>query len=211
MTTLASSFKYGGFSVVTPVGTIVSYLGTSDPEGWIICDGTQRNNGNGRYKELKDILNSALGVATNTQDIVTPPDLRSRFLYGKSVSTITSSLAGSSTVTIGIDNIPSHKHNVTASQGTHTHNITDPTHTHVVNNTPTKIFELYDTDGTNNETGGNGNSSGATPTLSNSSTGITINNASAGAITVTESNIGGGTALSLPVPPHFTVNYIIKY
>lgn len=207
MTTLASSFKYGGFSVVTPVGTIVSYLGTTDPEGWIICDGALRTNGAGRYKELKDILNTAFGISTNTQDSVTPPDLRSRFLYGKSTSDGTSILAGSSSVTIGLTNMPTHKHDVTASQGTHTHLITDNGHTHTINTT----YEVWNSDGGDNSTGGNGYSNGTIPTINPSFTGISIVSASAGAITVSETTKGGNTPLPLPVPPHFTVNYIIKY
>ena len=207
MTTLQSSFTYNGFSISTPVGTIVSYLGTTDPNGWIICDGIQRTGGNGRYKELKDILNSALGVSSNTQDTVTPPDLRSKLLYGKSLTTGTSGIGGSSSVTILESNMPTHKHNVSASQGTHTHQITDNGHTHQIQTT----YEIFDTDGTNNQTGGNGNSSGSIPNILSSFTGISINSASAGSISINESDRGGSVALTLPVPPHFTVNYIIKY
>jgi microcystin-dependent protein len=208
MTTLQSSFTYNGFSISTPVGTIVSYLGTTDPNGWIICDGIQRTGGNGRYKELKDILNSALGVSSNTQDTVTPPDLRSKLLYGKSLTTGTSGIGGSSSVTILESNMPTHKHNVSASQGAHTHDITDPGHTHTIEN---PAYELYNSTGVSNQTGGDGQSSGSVPTISTNGTNISIKLASAGSISINESDRGGSTALTLPVPPHFTVNYIIKY
>lgn len=227
MSTLASSFTYTGFSISAPVGTIVSYLGTSDPSGWIICDGVQRTGGAGRYKELFPILNAAMGVTSNTQDSVTPPNLREKFLYGKAASTGTSGTGGSSSVTITESNMPTHKHDVTASQAAHTHTANQDAHTHTVTSS---ITQRNSTD-TGTETaggfaqdvntweGGGAASGGYVGYKRNLSISVSLATAdpdiSVGSatplITVTESNKGGGTALTLPVPPHFTVNYIIKY
>ena len=40
-------------SIGPPPGSIVSYLGTTDPDGWIICNGTTRtDNSDSRYNKL---------------------------------------------------------------------------------------------------------------------------------------------------------------
>lgn len=236
MSTLASSFTYTGFSISAPVGTIVSYLGITDPNGWIICDGVQRTGGAGRYKELFPILNAAMGVTSNTQDSVTPPNLREKFLYGKAASTGTSGTGGSLSVTIQLANMPTHKHDVTAEQGVHTHTATvsDPGHIH--NNTINDPGHTHDwnfgMEGDDDNQGSSYDEFTKQPegtkdppgnTIATSTTGITIGNVSAVTgigvtlgntkpnITVTESDKGSGTALTLPLQPHFTVNYIIKY
>ena len=228
MSTLASSFTYTGFSISAPVGTIVSYLGTSDPSGWIICDGVQRTGGAGRYKELFPILNAAMGVTSNTQDSVTPPNLREKFLYGKAnTSTTTSETGGSSSVTITESNMPTHKHDVTVSQDAHTHTADQDPHTHTVtqtiaqknaanNGTETAYGFAQD----RNDWSAGGQASGAyvgyarelsiSVSLASADPDISVGSATP-LITVAESNKGSGTALTLPVPPHFTVNYIIKY
>ena len=54
-----------------PVGTIVAYWGTTAPAGWLICDGSSIPSG---YTALR-------AMAGNTT-----PDLRDRFLRGKSSS-----------------------------------------------------------------------------------------------------------------------------
>jgi microcystin-dependent protein len=241
MTSLASSFTYNGFFIGAPVGTIVSYMGITDPDGWIICDGVTRTGGAGRYAALKDILNGSIG-GSNTQDSVTPPDLRSRFLYGKpDKNTVASALVGSSTVTLSLENMPSHTHDVTANQGSHTHTITQPTHNH----TATQAKHSHTNTITQNEGGtavsgcgfndignswndkgsaaGNYMGYGAELTfaVNEVATAPTISVIAANAnisldtadppITVSETLKGSGAAFSLPVPTHFTVNYIIKY
>ena len=54
-----------------PVGTIVAYWGTTAPDGWLICDGSSIPSG---YTSLRAMAGSAT------------PDLRDRFLRGKSSS-----------------------------------------------------------------------------------------------------------------------------
>jgi microcystin-dependent protein len=241
MTSLESSFKYSDFSITYPVGTIVSYMGITDPDGWIICDGVTRTGGAGRYAALKDILNASLGVSSNTQDSVTPPDLRSRFLYGKTdKNTVASALAGSSTVTLSLENMPSHKHDITASQSSHNHIITETPHTHTATQTAhthtntitqneggTAVTALGFKQDNNDWTGGGRNgpypgyASVLTVTINEVATApaITVTQATANIslasiappITVTETLKGSNTAVTLPVPPSFTANYIIKY
>ena len=89
--------------------------------------------------------------------------------------------------TIGIkqnDNYASH---------THTNTLNDPGHIH----TTTYQYEKYDVDGLSNLTGGNGDSAGSNAINSNT-TGITINNLSAGSVSET-------------YPGNITLAYIIKF
>jgi microcystin-dependent protein len=241
MTSLESSFKYSDFSITYPVGTIVSYMGITDPDGWIICDGVTRTGGAGRYAALKDILNASLGVSSNTQDSVTPPDLRSRLLYGKTdKNTVASALAGSSTVTLSLENMPSHKHDTIVNQGPHNHTITQTAHSHLATQgkhthtatikqdeggTDTAVTAYGFNDQLNTWKGGTasgpyyGSGAALTVTINTAQPAITVTGAkttmtltgSSTAITVTETLKGSGTAVVLPVPPHFTANYIIKY
>jgi microcystin-dependent protein len=235
MSTLASSFTYTGFSISAPVGTIVSYLGTTDPNGWIICDGQQRTGGAGRYKELFPILNAAMGVTSNTQDSVTPPDLRSRVLYGKAATgTTTSVTGGSATVTLNVNQMPVHKHtiNIVETEHTHTATINDPGHRH--NNTLNDPGHRHGWNfGTQQDDEGFGTSNREFTEVSSNTeppenpintayTGITIGNVAAYTgigvtigntktnISATSVDAGGNTAVDI-LPPYFTVNYIIKY
>ena len=73
-----SSFTENGISVVPPIGSIMSYLGTTSPDGWIICDGEPVYNTDSKYQELIDM---GIGSVSGT-NYYTPPDLKGRFLYG---------------------------------------------------------------------------------------------------------------------------------
>ena len=232
MSTLASSFTYTGFSISAPVGTIASYMGTTDPNGWIICDGVQRNGGAGKYKELFPILNAAMGVNTNTQDSVTPPNLRERFLYGKAASGGTSGTGGSATVKLDINHMPSHDHTITFDNTSHTHENTLTQTNHIHNNTVSETahahtlkerYEIYNSNDNSNKTGGDGNSNQGSEDTNTATAGVSITNVGAQAdidytnVAASIPNLsgdinhtGGGEAFNI-LPPHFTVNYIIKY
>ena len=54
-----SYFTVNGQNLI-PTGTVCSYLGTTDPAGWVICDGIARtNNTDGKYNSL-----NSLGIGT---------------------------------------------------------------------------------------------------------------------------------------------------
>lgn len=137
---------------------------------------------------MATILNSAFGGSANTGNSIIPPDLRSRFLYGRNDATQASaSLGGSSTVTLTISNMPAHNHAIT---------ITDPGHAHDLK----ERYEIYNQDGVDNKTGGDGYSTGGSTVTQTNTTGITATSAS----------VGSGTAFSI-IPPYLTVNHILKY
>ena len=182
-----SVFTFNGASIAPPPGTISSYLGTTDPDGWVICDGQTRTATDNRYSALATILNTAFGVSTNNGNSITPPDLRNRFLYGRNLKTDISDLSGSSTVTLTISNMPAHNHAIT---------ITDPGHAHDLK----EQYEIYNRDGASSKTGGDGSGAGGPTDTNTNTTGITA----------TSANVGSGTAFSI-LPPHLTVNHILKY
>lgn len=74
---------------IIPIGAIIIWNGTVDniPASWQLCDGT---NGT--------------------------PDLRGRFILGSSYSHAVGSTGGSETVTLTVDQMPSHSHYVSASE-----------------------------------------------------------------------------------------------
>ena len=71
----------GGFA---PIGTIISYMGTTAPQDYLICDGTTYNIAD--YKQLSDFFAAQFGSANFFGgDGVTTfkvPDLRGEFLRG---------------------------------------------------------------------------------------------------------------------------------
>jgi microcystin-dependent protein len=79
-----------------PVGVILMWSGSSIPTGWALCDGT---NGT--------------------------PDLRDRFVVGKSDSKPVHTKGGSASVTLTVGNLPAHTHSVTIqNSGEHLHRFT---------------------------------------------------------------------------------------
>ena len=122
-----SSFTKNGISVVPPIGSIMAYMGTSSPDGWIICNGEVVNNTDGTYAAL---INMGIGIGSGTS--YTPPDLKGRFLYGSNtVSTMGTmgTMGGHDTVTLAEANMPSHTHTITSTQNAHTHEQNEHNHT----------------------------------------------------------------------------------
>jgi hypothetical protein len=117
-------YKYNnstGSSVVSispPPGSIMAYMGTTDPDGWIICDGTQRTNGSdGKYNNL---INMTIGTGTVNTANYTPPDYKGAYLRGIGTSSLSASYVGPTTVgTSQSPIVQNHTHDVTwTNQGT---------------------------------------------------------------------------------------------
>ena len=72
------SYSVNNTVAITPTGSFMAYLGSSDPDGWIICNGVVRINGaDGRYNGLL-----TLNIGSGTTSNYTPPNLQAMFLRG---------------------------------------------------------------------------------------------------------------------------------
>jgi len=195
-----------------PSGSILSYLGISDPMGWIICNGVIRtNNSDRRYNNL-----AALGIGTGGSGTsnYTPPDLKGNFLSGSTTLSL-NTISGSSAITLTNANLPTHTHAGTTG-GSNTslnHNHTD-NRLSAVGGATTIGFAA----GTGTITAGYN-----TPNVYNSSTPAPPSPVTNTPVYPTSSNItdlshthifttaatGQGQSFSI-MPPYYTVNWIIK-
>uniref|UniRef100_A0A6C0JN90 Phage tail collar domain-containing protein n=1 Tax=viral metagenome TaxID=1070528 RepID=A0A6C0JN90_9ZZZZ len=132
-----SAFKFNNINSNSLInvwpGFIYAYTGTTDPIGWVICDGQIRtDNSDGKYNNL-----AAMGIGTGGSGTSNyrPPDLRNAFLRGDSIGTATSK--GTSTPAISASNVnnfqspvfPNHTHSGNTS--TNASIISETTHYHV--------------------------------------------------------------------------------
>jgi microcystin-dependent protein len=169
---------------VPPVGAINMYGGSSDPPGWLICDG--RNFSVLTYPTLYSIIqNSFGGVPLSNFNI---PDMQARFPVGVGAGYAMGQTGGFVSTTLTTNELPSHAHS-----------ITDPGHTH----TATHNLQVNNTNsGGNNLTYENDTSGGPSPMV------ITI---AANFTGITGTNLTGGGQAFDNRPPYIGINYIIKY
>ena len=95
-----------------PPGVIVMWSGSTSnvPSGWVLCDGTTYNTD---------------GSAVNV------PDLRGMFIVGSGGDYTTGDTGGQESVTLSVNELPSHSHTVDSHQhniGSHTHNVGNHSH-----------------------------------------------------------------------------------
>lgn len=129
----------GGSSSGIPIGTIMQYAGLTAPEGYLLCEGQALSKTD--YAELYAIIGTYFG-GTETEFYL--PDLRERVPVGRNSAKteyILGATGGAATVTLTIEQMPSHthiqdSHNHTQSAhshglNSHTHSI--PAHSHGLN------------------------------------------------------------------------------
>ena len=108
-----------------PVGCVQMYAGSSEPDGWLFCDG--REVSRTTYAELFAVIGTTYG-AGNGSTTFNLPDLRQRFPLGKASSgtgNVLGSTGGALTQTLTTSHLPSHSHGSgslsTSSNGSHSH------------------------------------------------------------------------------------------
>ena len=191
MSSYTPTFLYNGFSATPPPGSVMSYIGTTDPSGWVICDGLPRNVSDDRFQNLAPLLNDAYNTTSNTSNSITPPNLLSRFIFGGTPC----QTGGNSSVTLTIYNLPTHSHSTTDYGHSHALSFDGATGIYNYNNAnvpltgTTNMASLYSNVG---------NQSAYYPSTNVASTGLIIN------------PTGSSESFSI-LPPYTTMNYIIKY
>jgi microcystin-dependent protein len=158
---LSSTLKVTGSFNYLPRGSIIAYNQTSAPKGWAICNGSQGT-----------------------------PDLRGRFILGNGGSRGMNTTGGAETVTLTVNQMPSHNHNVngkTSLDGNHNH-----------------VFKV----GRGGSNGNHGTSDGYksdagwdTHTFSNGNHTHTFN---------VNSGYAGGNQAHENMPPFYVLTYIMK-
>lgn len=114
----AASTVYG----TPPVGTIMMYVGSTAPEGWLLCDGSTPLRAD--YPDLNSVYQAEsypFGSGNGTTTF-TLPDLKSRFPIGAGTGAgltarTFATKAGAESHTIGAANLGTHTHTL----GGHTH------------------------------------------------------------------------------------------
>jgi microcystin-dependent protein len=183
--TFATIFQGVEINETVPVGSVMSFLGTSDPVGWVICDGDYRYNTAGKFVRL-DL--EGIGYYDATNDRYLPPNLQGRFLYGSSDITQVLQSGGSNTtsVQLTVSHLPTHSHYVNDSGHSHTFHQGTPD-------------DRNNTGGTNPVSDGPNTNSYDKFSTRSETTGITIGNS------------GYGNPFNVTINPrHYTVNYIMK-
>ena len=194
-----------------PVGTMVSFAGTTAPAGWLLCDGTSYSTTT--YSDLYNVIGTTYGSGAGTFKV---PNMSNSFVYGSAYSggvpQNVGSTGGTSTVTLTANNLPAHSHslgtNANITQVPHSH---DMTHSHTVSipyaaTVNDQRFNVY----TGNP---QVSTTYTTSTASITTSSVTPAITAAGSTETTgtlPSAWGTPTAFSI-VPPYVSMPYIIKY
>ena len=114
-----------------PPGSIVVYAGSTPPDGWLLCDGALYDIT--AAPELFKVIEFTYG-SDALKKAFRVPDLQTRVPVGMKPFTYycdaLGKTGGEAEVSLSEFEMPSHKHNVSASS--HTHTITTSPHTHVI-------------------------------------------------------------------------------
>jgi microcystin-dependent protein len=76
---VASALVGNQTAAFCPPGSIIAYMGTSAPSGWLLCDGSIV--GTNQYPTLFSVIGTSSGLGTNSSSFRLP-DLRGMFLRG---------------------------------------------------------------------------------------------------------------------------------
>lgn len=120
------SYLINGVAQDIPPGTIYGYGGSSDPTGWVVCNGVARTPSD--ISIYDRLVNMSIGSRSGAS--YTPPDLRGAVLRGITSGETLGSTKGSDTISVSATNIPSHTHSYSLSNKFPAHRHGYPSHTH---------------------------------------------------------------------------------
>lgn len=216
-------------ALYVPVGSIITYAGSSSPSGWLVCDGSEVSKNN--YNRLYSVIGNTYGSPSDPNNF-NLPNLTNRVPVGKTIGTALGDLGGNNSITISTLQLPSHTHTgttnnsdshvhtgTTDNNGSHTHGVTDPGHTH----TQTTVNDDFNNsggsppgftaDGAGSRTWSNINSSTTGISInSNGTHGHTFTTASGGIHNHTFTTDTTGSGNSIDIRNNYLIlNYIIRY
>lgn len=106
--------------ILPPVGSIMPFVGSTSPTGWLLCDGAQYSSTT--YPKLSALCGTKFGTASAGNFRV--PDLKGRVMAGLDSSQAEfdaiGKTGGAKTITLTTSNMPAHTHTTPA----HTHTAT---------------------------------------------------------------------------------------
>ena len=223
------SYKINSISVVPPPGSIVSYVGSSIPEGWLLCNGSaisrvtysalfsiiQTNFGGGDGSTTFNLPNYQgaflRGAGTQTHSSITYG-----YLTGTTTARTINTAQGTSTQTHnhGVTD-PGHSHGVT--DGGHTHSVNDPGHSHGLS-TLYNAIRWSDPRGDRYLPGGSGTRGRFPSGVDSTTIGMTINSGSSNGVAANAANsnisINNSTTnvdINETRPFNYAIYWIIKY
>jgi microcystin-dependent protein len=124
---------FNGQQSAVPIGSLLSFAGSTAPSFYLLCDGTAVSRS--QYSALFSIIGTTYGVgdASTTFNV---PNLKGRVVVTRDASVgafdTLGETGGAATHTLATGELPSHTHSMAA----HTHTIgADGLHTHTINGT----------------------------------------------------------------------------
>lgn len=197
-----------------PSGTILNYVSTTAPEGWLLCDGSEVLIS--EYSALYNIIKDTYGESSNPNKLFKLPDFRGRVPVGCGLGVGLSKRAlgdigGEENHKLTKDEMPLHSHDIEIEEGgLHNHIVNDAGHEHRVNNivqksgknTVSNTFNKNDTSRIDNSLLTQNNTEKNTSNISIQEAGSHGHNAVI--------NVSGGTEAHNNMQPYIVTNFIIK-
>ena len=167
-----------------PAGVVITYAGSTAPEGWLLCDGSAVSRDT--YATLFDVIGTTYGVGDGSTTF-NVPNLSGRVVIGPSQSHALGSTGGSETVTLVESELPSHSHEVPKHGHANTIAAKTPSFSHSITQA---VFKYT---GTGTAKAGSGND-GKLYTSTSSSTATRSTNASISAHAAANCTMSGAIA-----------------
>lgn len=196
---------------LAPPGSLMVWAGATIPPRTLECDGSAVSRTT--YADLYRAIGTTWGAGDGSTTF-NVPDYRGKTIIGADGTYTLGSSGGTNDVTLTTAQLPTHNHGVTDPGHTHTftgtahnHTITDPGHLHTVNYESSLV-------GTANALI-RGNAVIGTINSGSATTGITINNTTAGGTNasattgISTQNTGSGDPITI-LPPYAAARVLIR-